>query len=216
MDTEALIKANIPLIKKIATKFYNAPFEDLFQAGCMGVIKAYKNYQENGMTKFSTYAYDYIFGEMYDFTMKDREVKVSKELLRLAKKIELTKNTLALKMGRIPTYVEIGEFLNLSMFQIMEAISVKKASISFDNNSEEARSLTETIPCKEGLSLEEKLTLQSGMETLSDAEQKILEYRYFEDLSQSETAKRLGMTQVMVSRYENKSLKRLKSFYEVV
>ncbi len=216
MTTEELIEGQIPLIKHVASNFYNVSFEDLMQAGILGVLKAYKNYRKEGNIKFSTYAYDYIFGEMYDFTMKDREVKVSKELLRLAKKIELTKNTLALKIGRIPTYVEIGEFLNLSMFQIMEAISVKKASISFDNNSEEARSLTETIPCKEGLSLEEKLTLQSGIETLSDAEQKILEYRYFEDLSQSETAKRLGMTQVMVSRYENKSLKRLKSFYEVV
>ena len=66
MNTETIIKANIPLIKKIATKFYNASFEDLFQAGCMGVIKAYKNYQKNGNTKFSTYAYDYIFGEMYE------------------------------------------------------------------------------------------------------------------------------------------------------
>ena len=215
MTTEDLIQDNLPFIKHIASNFYNASFEDLIQAGILGVLKAYKNYRKDGAIKFSTYAYDYILGEMYDYTMKTREIKVSKELLRLAKKIEIAKNTLALKIGRVPTYGEIGEFLNLSMFQIMEAMSIKKETISLDNNTEEARDLYETIPCKEKISLDERLTLQSGIEHLPDAEQKIIEYRYFEDLSQMETAKRLGMTQVMVSRYENKSLKRLKEFYEV-
>ncbi len=216
MTTEELIKDYMPLLKHVALNFYNVSFEDLIQAGTVGILKAYKNYRKEGNVKFSTYAYDYIFGEMYDYTMRSREIKVSKELLRLAKKIELAKNTLALKIGRLPTYGEIGQFLNLSMFQIMEALSVKNDPISLDVNTDETRDLYETIPCKEKLSIDEKLTLQDGIHSLPEEEQKIIEYRYFNDLSQTETAKKLGLSQVTVSRYENKSLKRLKKYYEVV
>ncbi len=215
MTTEELIRDNFALIKDIASNFYNVPFEDLLQAGSVGILKAYKKYRKNGTVKFSTYAYNYIFGEMYEFVMKNREMKVSKDLLRLAKKIDITKNALTLKMGRTPTYEEIGKFLGLSSFQVMEASLVTRETISLDNNTEEARDLYETIPMKENLSWEEKITLQSGIDSLPKEEQKILEYRYFEDMTQSETAKRMGMTQVMVSRYENKSLKRLREYYEI-
>ena len=216
LTPEELIKENLPLIKHIAQNFYNVSFEDLLQAGAMGILKAYKKYRQNGTTKFSTYAYDYIFGEMYDFAMKDRKLKISKDLVRLAKKVELAKNALSQKMNRIPTYEEIASFLDLTPLQIREALLAVNECMSLDDERENERSLYETIPDKESLSIDEKLTLESSIERLSDSEQKIIRYRYFRDLSQSETAKRLGMTQVMVSRYEKKSLERLKKYYEVV
>ena len=215
MTTEELIKENMPLIKHVAQNFYNVSFEDLLQAGAMGILKAYKKYRQNGTTKFSTYAYDYIFGEMYDFVMRDREIKVSKEILKLAKEIELTKNALSLKMNRVPTYEEIGAFLNLSPIQVREALQVTSKSISLDEERDETRDLYETIPFEEKISWDDKITLEDSIHTLPQSGQKIIKYRYFEDLSQSETAKRLGMTQVMVSRYEKKSLEQLKKFYEV-
>ncbi len=215
MTTEELIKDNMALIKHIAQNFYQVSFEDLLQAGAMGILKAYKNYRKNGTTKFSTYAYDYIFGEMYDFVMRDREIKVSKEILKLAKEIELTKNALSLKMNRMPTYEEIGKFLHLSPIQVREALLVTTKSISLDEERDETRDLYETIPFEEKLSWDDKITLEDSIHTLPQSGQKIIKYRYFEDLSQSETAKRLGMTQVMVSRYEKKSLEQLKKFYEV-
>lgn len=215
LTAEELIEENIPLIKDIASNFYNVPFEDLLQAGKLGILKALKKYRYDGDVKFSTYAYHYIFGEMYDFVMKNRKVKVSKDYLRLAKEIEITKNCLAQKMGRCPTYEEIGTFLNLTPFEVMEAIYVNSESVSFDSETDDDRNLYETIPAHESLSLEDKITLQCGIETLTASEQKILQYRYFEDLTQSETAKKMGMNQVMVSRVENKSLKRLRQYYEV-
>jgi len=215
LNVEELIEENIPLIKNIASNFYNVPFEDLLQAGALGILKAYKKYRFDGSIKFSTYAYNYIFGEMYDFVMKNRKVKVSKDFLRLAKKIEITKNCLAEKMNRLPTYEEIGNFLGLSPFEIMEAINISTESISFDSESDTERSLYETIPMEEKLSWDDKITLQSGIECLPESEQKILKYRYFEDLTQSETAKKMGMNQVMVSRYETRSLKHLREYYEV-
>lgn len=206
----------MPLIKHIAQNFYHTSFEDLLQAGAMGILKAYKKYRQNGMTKFSTYAYDYIFGEMYDFVMKDRKIKVNKETLKLAKQIELTKNALSLKMNRLPTYEEIASFLHLSPIMIREALLATTETISFDDKKDEARDLYEIIPQEERLSLDDKITLEDSINTLPQSSQKIIRYRYFKDLSQSETAKRMGMTQVMVSRYEKKSLEQLKRFYEMV
>lgn len=206
----------MPLIKHIAQNFYHTSFEDLLQAGAMGILKAYKKYRQNGTTKFSTYAYDYIFGEMYDFVMKDRKIKVNKETLKLAKQIELTKNALSLKMNRLPTYEEIASFLHLSPIMIREALLATTETISFDDKKDEARDLYEIIPQEERFSLDDKITLEDSINTLPQSSQKIIRYRYFKDLSQSETAKRMGMTQVMVSRYEKKSLEQLKKYYETV
>lgn len=215
MDKDTIINANIPLIKKIATKFYNTSFEDLFQAGCIGVLKAYKNFQQNGTTKFSTYAYDYIFGEMYECVYKNQKIKVSKDLLRLARKIDVAKNSLSQKFNRLATYEEIANFLDLDLKVVYEAINSTTEMVCLDKEQEEQRDWYELIPTEESISLEEKMTLEEGMNSLKPEEKKIIHYRYFKDYTQSETAKKLNMTQVMVSRYEKKSLEKLREFYEV-
>ena len=87
--------------------------------------------------------------------------------------------------------------------------------VYLDAPREEMRDYYETIAEKESIPLDEKLSLYDSLRTLPREEQKILNYRYFEDLTQSETAKKMGMTQVMVSRYEKKSLRQLKRYYEV-
>ena len=204
-----------PLIKHIATKFYEVPFEDLMQAGAIGVLKAYKNYRQNNNVKFSSYAYDYIFGEMYELVMKNRKIKVTKDILKLAKQIEHARNALSLKLGKIPNYEELSQYLEIPLNQIAEVLYVTGEMTSLDDNTQEARELYETIPSKESISLEEKLTLEEGIESLKEEEQKIIKYRYFNDLTQSETAKNMCMSQVMISRYEQKSLKKLRQYYEV-
>ena len=204
-----------PLIKHIATKFYEVPFEDLMQAGAIGVLKAYKNYRQNNNVKFSSYAYDYIFGEMYELVMKNRKIKVTKDILKLAKQIEHARNVLSLKLGKIPNYEELSQYLEIPLNQIAEVLYVTGEMTSLDDNTQEARELYETIPSKESISLEEKLTLEEGIESLKEEEQKIIKYRYFNDLTQSETAKKMCMSQVMISRYEQKSLKKLRQYYEV-
>lgn len=204
-----------PLIKHIATKFYEVPFEDLMQAGAIGVLKAYKNYRQNNNVKFSSYAYDYIFGEMYELVMKNRKIKVTKDILKLAKQIEHARNALSLKLEKIPNYEELSQYLEIPLNQIAEVLYVTGEMTSLDDNTQEARELYETIPSKESISLEEKLTLEEGIESLKEEEQKIIKYRYFNDLTQSETAKKMRMSQVMISRYEQKSLKKLRQYYEV-
>lgn len=214
MKTETLLSDLTPLIKHIAKGFYGVPFEDLMQAGAMGVQKALLNYQKDGTCKFSTYAYKYIYGEMYELARKDRKIKVSKEILRLAKQIEIARNSLSLKLGKVPTYEEVSAFLEMKLSDVLEAVYLTSTIVSLDCANEDNKDYYETIPAQESLPLEDKLTLMDSITELPEPEQSIIKYRYYGDLTQSEIAKLLGLTQVKVSRYESRGLRQLRKYYE--
>ena len=113
-EMTTLVKQYERLIYKIASKFSpKYPIEDLFQVGVIGLINAKKNYKSNQGTKFTTYAYQYVLGEMLDFIKKDRTIKVSKDSLKIYKLYEQAKETLAQRKKQIPTFSEICEFLEL-------------------------------------------------------------------------------------------------------
>ncbi len=214
MKTETLLSDLTPLIKHIAKGFYGVPFEDLMQAGAMGVQKALLNYQKDGTCKFSTYAYKYIYGEMYELARKDRKIKVSKEILRLAKQIEIARNSLSLKLGKVPTYEEVSAFLEMKLSDVLEAVYLTSTIVSLDCANEDNKDYYETIPAQESLPLEDKLTLIDSITELPEPEQSIIKYRYYGDLTQSEIARLLGLTQVKVSRYESRGLRQLRKYYE--
>ena len=214
MKTETLLSDLTPLIKHIAKGFYGVPFEDLMQAGAVGVQKALLNYQKDGTCKFSTYAYKYIYGEMYELARKDRKIKVSKEILRLAKQIEIARNSLSLKLGKVPTYEEVSAFLEMKLSDVLEAVYLTSTIVSLDCANEDNKDYYETIPAQESLPLEDKLTLLDSITELPEPEQSIIKYRYYGDLTQSEIAKLLGLTQVKVSRYESRGLRQLRKYYE--
>lgn len=214
MTITDVVNANKGLIYKIAGQFYNVDRDDLYQAGVLGVMKAYKNYKKNGTTKFSTYAYEFIFGEMYALAHSQNQIKVSRDLLRLYKSIEMNRYSLAQKLNRVPTNEELAIYLEKDITVIEQAIQAATIVMSLDyKENDDERSIYETIPSKEGLSLDEQLTIQDGLETLNEDERSILEYRYFEDLTQSEVARKLNMTQVMVSRYEKKGISKMRDYY---
>ena len=214
MKTETLLSDLTPLIKHIAKGFYGVPFEDLMQAGAMGVQKALLNYQKDGTCKFSTYAYKYIYGEMYELARKDRKIKVSKEILGLAKQIEIARNSLSLKLGKVPTYEEVSAFLEMKLSDVLEAVYLTSTIVSLDCANEDNKDYYETIPAQESMPLEDKLTLLDSITELPEPEQSIIKYRYYGDLTQSEIAKLLGLTQVKVSRYESRGLRQLRKYYE--
>ena len=137
------------------------------------------------------------------------------KIIRLVRKIEIAKNVLSQKLNRLATYEEIAEFLGLDLKIVYEAVNSIYEPISLDGASNDEKDYYETIPLKENLSLDEKLTLKDSITTLNPDEQKIINYRYFKDMTQQEIARKLKMTQVMVSRYEKKSLEKLRQFYEV-
>lgn len=214
MTTDDIIQANAGLIYKIMNKyFYGVEREDLFQAGTVGVIEAYKNYKKNGNTKFSTYAFSSIFGEMYKLASQ-KQIKISRDYLKLYKSIEQVRYALAQKWGYIPSNEELASYLEKDVQEIEQAILAATVTISsLDKASESDRSIYETVPMEESMSLDDKIAINQGLEQLSEEERMILVYRYYEDLTQSEVARKLNKTQVMISRYEKKGLDKMRAFY---
>ncbi len=217
MTKEELVKNNLGLIHKVSNFFYNVDKQDLIQAGCIGIIKAYENYKNNGTTKFSTYAYDYVYGEMYALVNKSRDLKVSRDILKLYKSIEKSRYMLAQKLGRVPSNEDLALFLEKDIKVIEEAILCGEAIMmsSLDNQNDEERSKYETIATPESVSLDDRIDVMNSLEVLNDSEREIIKSRYFKDMTQSEIARKLNMTQVMVSRYEKKGLDKMRLYMTV-
>ena len=212
-ELEQIIKLNEKLIYKIATKFHNTSKEDLYQAGVIGIIKAYRNYKQKSETKFTTYAYNYIFGEMYELVNNNRSIKLNKNILKTYKKIEEAKQHLTQKLGYYPSMTEISNFLNIPESIINEIEICTDTIMSLDNNQE--KSVYETISDTKEQHTYENIDLLDSMNTLTNEEKQIINYRYYKDFTQSETAKILGMSQVKVSRYEKKSLTKMYNYLSI-
>lgn len=209
MNKEKIINENVGLIYMIAKKFYNVPKEDLFQAGVLGLLKAYQNYDESYGAKFTSFAYPYIYGEMYSLA-NNRQIKINKDILRVYKLIEETKNSLTLKNGVVPSYESVANFLEIDPNKIYEYVYAGQSIMSLDND--ENRPLYETVSKDENISLDDKIELQNSMDMLTPDEKNIIMSRYYEDLTQNEVARKLSMTQVMVSRYEKKGIEKMKNY----
>ncbi len=206
---DTLIENYDKLIKKIASSFYNASYEDLYQVGYIGLLKALRNYKNNKNTKFSSYAYSWIYGEMYDFVNNDRPIKISSNYLKLYKKIIKTRDILTQKNGKVPNNSEIAFALDINEDLLSETLLSVEKVLSIEANEE--FNILDKVTKKEE-PIENKILIKDSLKHLEDIEKDIIKYRYFEDKTQSETAKALNMSQVKVSRYEQKSLKKLKKY----
>ncbi len=213
MDEIKLIEQYELYIYKIARKFYNVEVSDLFQAGCIGLIKAHRKYDENGGANFMTYAYKYIFGEMYELTNKSKDIKVNKEYLKILKELELAKVELTQKLNKVPTLTEICLYAEIDESLANEVILLSSQMISLDD---EYKTLNGDLQIKECIGKEEnyddQILVNQSIETLDPLEQSVIDYRYFHDLTQSETADILGISQVKVSRVETASKKKIKEY----
>ena len=160
MTTNDIIEANTGLIYSIMNEnFYGVDREDLFQQGVVGLLKAYKNYHQDGNVKFSTYAFSAIFGEMYQFAVQ-KQIKVSKDYLRLYKNIETSRYSLAQKWGYIPSNEELAIFLEEDINKIEQAIYAGSIIVnSLDMGTTEDRSIYETIPKEEAMSMDDKMIM---------------------------------------------------------
>ena len=209
MTTNELIETHMGLIKKIANKFYHCSREDLIQVGVIGLLKAYQNYRDTSTAKFSTYAYPYIFGEMYQLVQTNRDIKVSKDMLKLYKVVEKTRYEFAQRFGYVPSDHEVAQFLELDYSLVSEAVCASAAMISLDDEANELN-LHEVIADGHTVNVDLKMDIDDSFQVLNSDEAEIIRARYFDDLTQSEVAKKLNMTQVMVSRYEKKAMEKMK------
>ena len=209
-----LVLENKNLIYKITTFFTGySNKDDLFQVGVIGLINAYKKYDSSFNTKFSTYAYPFIFGEINSYVKKDRGIKVSREISSLYSKIEKASMLLTQKMMREPTISEISEFLEIDECLVNEAMMAKYPTISVDSViSDDGKELTllDIIPNIDDMDVNTLVALREELSKLNTEEREIINSRYMNDLTQSEVASNMGMSQVQVSRKEQKVLKKLR------
>lgn len=212
---EELILENKNLIYSITRYFERyANKEDLFQAGCIGMIMAYKNYDPSINVKFTTYAYPYILGEMKKLVREDKSIKVNRNIQMLNLKIEKARVILTQRLMREPNIMELSNFLELPEDIICDAINSTKTIYSIDeplNVDGKDITLQDTIGNIDNMNLDDIIQLREELALLSDFEKKIIENRYMKDLTQQETALDLGISQVQVSRNEKKVLIKLKN-----
>lgn len=206
------------LVYSIARKYsYNeSDLEDLYQVGNVGLSKAMKNYKEGKNAKFSSYAHFYIEGEIIKYVRGNRLIKVNQETSSLNKEINKAKEYLAQKYMREATIEEIALFLDRDTSEIEDAINSTLAvkSLDYELNSEEEGkdvSLYDYEAYIEKGYDENILTVREEVRKLSPQERKLILSRYYQDKSQSETSKELGMSQVQVSRTENKILAKMRT-----
>lgn len=132
-ELSKLITDNENLIYRITHYFNNyLNKDDLFQVGCIGLIKAYQNYKEEFGTKFSTYAYPYILGEIKKYIREDKGIKVSRDISKLNLKIERANLILSQKLMRMPTFSELSEYLGIDEYYISEALCASNVLESLD------------------------------------------------------------------------------------
>jgi len=214
MDSiETIIKDNEKLIYSIASNFKNyKSIEDLYQAGCLGLLNAYKNFDITKDCKFTTYAYSYIFGEMRKLVRESKGIKISREISKLNLKIEKAYILLTQKLMREPSIREISLYLEIPEYYISEAINSLNKIKSIDEpitNGDKDLTLQDVIG--KSNDIDDLLMLKDCLNKLNDEERLIIDSRYKEDYTQSETAKLLGISQVQVSRKEQKILNKLKN-----
>ena len=201
--SEKLLKEYDKLIYKISNYFYGINKEDLIQSGYLGLIKAYKNFNKNKGVKFSTYAYQYIYGEMYDAYSKNRDIKINKKNLKVYRELMSAKEKLSQKYGREVSLYETCKYLKLDVNDIRDILNSVVIPKSIEND-------LVIVPYEEDL--DSKILIDESIEGLNPLEKAVIENRYKNDYTQEETASRVGLSQAKVSRIESRSKVKIRNF----
>lgn len=213
LSLEKAIFDNEKLIYSIASKFKGNDIEDLFQVGVLGLMKAYENYDEKHNTKFSSYSYMYIFGEINDYVRTNKSIKISRIVNQNRNQIFKAKEEIEQTHRRPASITQIAALTGIPIDNIIEAESiseVRSLDYEYSENGDKSTSLIDLVSV-ENKNYDDILTLQGEIEKLDKIERDIIDMRYYKDYTQSETAKILNMSQVQVSRNEAKILKMLGS-----
>ena len=185
--------------------------DDLYQVAMIGLINAYHNFDSCQGTKFSTYAYYYVQGEVKKYVRESGLVKVSSDLIKLNQSIEKVREHMSQKLGREPSITELSLFLEVDEEKIEEArvaaLDVKSLDYSFEDDSTE---LYNSVASYDRDTDPRVLDLKTEISKLPEEEKHLIVARYFNDMTQSEASRELGISQVQVSRKEGKILEKLR------
>lgn len=215
---EVVIELNLPLVSAISKKFLNRgyEYEDIFQIGSMGLVKAVNNFDSKYNVKFSTYAVPMIMGEIKRFLRDDGIIKVSRSVKNVARKLHYDKEALTKKLDRDPTIEELSVYSGISTEDIVYALgSATGMQYLYDVIHQDDGSpvllidkLSENYD--EDDEVIDKLALKEALGYLDQKSRQIIMLRYFNDKTQVQVAKMLGISQVQVSRIEKRVLKIMK------
>ncbi len=213
---EEFIQNNLGLVHSICKRFSGRgiEYDDLYQAGCIGLIKATDAFDETKGFTFSTYAVPVIMGEVRRLFRDGGAVKVSRSIKELYLKVVRQKQILEQKLNREPTVCELAENLGVSAEDITEALCAGQATVSLTTETDDGITETDlpTVSTEEEIS--DRLLLEEAFKVLEENEVKIVKCRYYNSLTQSKTAEILNMSQVQVSRAEKRILLKLRNFLE--
>ena len=203
MPSEIILE-NQNMIYKMSTQFYGVDREDLIQAGFLGLTKAYKKFNPNMGTKFSTYAYGFIHGEMYETAMGNRPIRLRKNEMKVYKGVIKIKELLEAKENRSVSYEEACAYMSIDYNLFLSILN----SLAVPTNIEDA---SLSLQSRE-TSTDDMIMLRDSLASLTPLEKNVMMKRYMDDRSQEETAKILGLSQVKVSRIEKKSRDKMRNF----
>lgn len=209
MSYETLVNENLGLVHACCHKMSDRgiEYDDLYSAGCIGLVKAAKRFDETKGFKFSTYAVPVILGEIKQLFRENNPVKLSRSLKELSIKVKRESDKLKVTLNRDPTINEIAESLKISAEEVAEALNASHSVKSLDSD--------EGLHNKASVNTEEKtltrIAILQAIEKLEPTDRDIIKLRYFKDKTQSDTAKALGISQVQVSRKEKNLLKQLRN-----
>ena len=207
-ELRELIIKNQNLIYSIIHKFRSSDYDELFQVGCIGLINAYNNYNQEHNTKFTSYAYNYIVGEIYKHLINNRNIHMSPMNIKLANAILKAEDYLTNHLGRFPNDDDICAFLEIDRIKLSEIrnmISTDSLDYQYNNSN-----LYDFIS-REHLSKDDLIDLKNALNTLTKEEKELINARYFNNYTQEEIAKRYNTNQVKISRKEKKILCKLKA-----
>lgn len=213
IQKDEFIKNNLGLVHSLANKFRGRgiDYDDLYSAGCIGLLKAFDGFDESRGLMFSTYAVPVILGEIKRLFRDGGAIKVSRGLKELSLKVNRERERFAKSNCREPTLTELSEILQESIDNIIEAINIAIPPISLTIDDEDDSN--KNIDISDSYSEEnicEMISIKHIVEKLDINDRNLISLRYFKNKTQTQTAKILGMTQVQVSRREKKILSILK------
>jgi len=215
---ELLIENNSPLVKSIVRRYKNkgVEYDDLYQLGCVGFVKAINNFDTSFNVKFSTYAVPMIAGEIKRFLRDDGSVKVSRSIKSQYYNMQKYIDQIRLKTGEPPTTKQLAEQFNIEEPEVMFILESSRMPVSIYESLDKESSngqviLDKLVNYDEVSSLVDKMVLTEVLKELEDKDRKLIMLRYFRDKTQSEVAQILNVSQVQVSRLENKILAKMKN-----
>ncbi len=213
-DKKQFIENNIGLVHSLAKRFSGKgiEYDDLFQAGCMGLIKAYNGFDQTKGFMFSTYAVPVILGEIKRLFRENGTVKVGRKLKDLSLKAQKVNMDFLKSHGRQATVCEISEIVGVEKDLMIEALCSSQPAVSLTNDEDDENSQMDIPVLCEQNKIFEKLLIEQAVAILSEFEMGIVKFRYNKNLTQAQTALLLGCTQVKVSRTEKRIVEKLRAF----